>query len=116
MKWQLQTAKAKLSEVIRRARSEGPQIITVHGREEFVLLRREDLDAQIAAGIREGRAAWGEEAKPETGLDLFHPVLGLGVDLMELIGPREYDDRTPLFEGPEWGDEEDDHLPNPEKP
>lgn len=29
--WQLQEAKNKLSEVIRRAREEGPQIITVRG-------------------------------------------------------------------------------------
>jgi antitoxin (DNA-binding transcriptional repressor) of toxin-antitoxin stability system len=30
-KWQLQEAKARLSEVIKRAAKEGPQKITVHG-------------------------------------------------------------------------------------
>ncbi len=31
--WSLQEAKAKFSEVVRRAQSEGPQIVTVHGKE-----------------------------------------------------------------------------------
>jgi prevent-host-death family protein len=30
--WQLQEAKAKFSELVRRTQSEGPQIVTVHGR------------------------------------------------------------------------------------
>lgn len=36
--WQLQQAKAQLSEVLRRARSEGPQAITVHGKNDAVVL------------------------------------------------------------------------------
>ncbi len=35
--WQLQEAKNKLSEVIRRAREEGPQTITVRGEEAAVI-------------------------------------------------------------------------------
>ena len=31
--WSLQEAKAKFSEVVRRARTEGPQTVTVHGKE-----------------------------------------------------------------------------------
>ena len=31
--WSLQDAKAKFSEVVRRAQTEGPQIVTVHGKE-----------------------------------------------------------------------------------
>lgn len=38
MKWQLQTAKAKFSEMMRRAASEGPQIVTYRGEEAAVLL------------------------------------------------------------------------------
>jgi prevent-host-death family protein len=37
--WQLQEAKNKLSEVIRRAREEGPQTITVRGEDAVVLAR-----------------------------------------------------------------------------
>lgn len=36
--WTLQDAKARLSEVLRMARTQGPQHVTVHGREEGVVL------------------------------------------------------------------------------
>lgn len=41
-KWALQDAKARFSEVVRRAKVEGPQRITVHGREEVVIVSVED--------------------------------------------------------------------------
>lgn len=36
--WTLQDAKARLSEVLRQARTHGPQHVTVHGRDEAVVL------------------------------------------------------------------------------
>ena len=33
MRWQVQEAKQRLSEVLRRAQADGPQIITRHGEE-----------------------------------------------------------------------------------
>ena len=36
--WQLQAAKANLSELVKRAQSEGPQEITVHGKPVVVVL------------------------------------------------------------------------------
>ena len=36
--WQVQEAKARLSELIDRARDQGPQIITKHGSEQAVVL------------------------------------------------------------------------------
>ncbi len=36
--WTLQDAKARLSELLRRARTDGPQHVTVHGREEAVVM------------------------------------------------------------------------------
>lgn len=36
--WQLQEAKARLSEVIKRASKEGPQSITVHGQPSVVII------------------------------------------------------------------------------
>ena len=41
--WTLQDAKARLSEVLRRAQTEGPQHVTVHGREEAVVLSAEEF-------------------------------------------------------------------------
>ncbi len=45
--WQLQEAKNKLSEVIRRAREEGPQTITVRGEDAVVVLQAEDYQALV---------------------------------------------------------------------
>ena len=46
--WQVQDAKAHLSDVIERARTEGPQTITRHGRERAVVLSIEDYRALAA--------------------------------------------------------------------
>ena len=42
-RWPLQDAKARFSELVRRVRSEGPQHVTVHGREEVVVISSEDF-------------------------------------------------------------------------
>ena len=39
--WLLQDAKARFSELVRKARSEGPQHVTVHGRDEVVVVTAE---------------------------------------------------------------------------
>lgn len=36
--WPLQDAKARFSELVRRVHSEGPQHVTVHGRDEVVVV------------------------------------------------------------------------------
>ncbi len=46
--WQVQDAKARLSEVIKRAHAEGPQTITRHGAERAVVLSIQDYRALIA--------------------------------------------------------------------
>jgi prevent-host-death family protein len=43
--WPLQDAKNRFSEVVRRARDEGPQTVTVHGRRAAVVLSAEAYDA-----------------------------------------------------------------------
>lgn len=45
--WQLQEAKNKLSEVIRRAREEGPQTITVRGEDAVVVVQAEMYDEYL---------------------------------------------------------------------
>jgi antitoxin Phd len=40
-RWKLEDAKARFSELVRRAESEGPQTVTVRGREAAVLLSAE---------------------------------------------------------------------------
>ena len=80
--WQLQTAKAKLSELLRAVREEGPQTISVRGKEEFVVSIK-------------GEAEAANERKPASGLDIFQPVLGIGVELD--IPPRDPEGRRRLW-------------------
>ncbi len=42
-RWLLQDAKARFSELVRRVRSEGPQRVTVHGRDEVVVIAAEEF-------------------------------------------------------------------------
>jgi prevent-host-death family protein len=41
-RWLLQDAKARFSELVRRVRAEGPQHVTVHGRDEVVVIAAEE--------------------------------------------------------------------------
>ncbi|HUE51575.1 MAG TPA: type II toxin-antitoxin system Phd/YefM family antitoxin [Terriglobales bacterium] len=54
-RWQLQTAKARFSEVFRRARSEGPQYVTRQGREAVVILPAEEFE-RLAGRTRQPRS------------------------------------------------------------
>lgn len=47
-RWQLQTAKAKFSELFRRARAEGPQWVTRQGKEAVVVLPAEEYERLTA--------------------------------------------------------------------
>lgn len=73
--WQLQTAKAKLSELLRAVRDEGPQIITVRGKEEYVVMRKEDAPALAV------------KRTPRTWDELYAAVEGAGDKL--ILPPRE---------------------------
>ena len=50
-RWQLQQAKQQFSRLVERARSEGPQVVTRHGREVVVV-----LDAAEYERLRDGGA------------------------------------------------------------
>jgi prevent-host-death family protein len=41
--WLLQDAKARFSELVRRVHSEGPQRVTVHGRDEVVVISADEF-------------------------------------------------------------------------
>lgn len=41
-RWLLQDAKARFSELVRRVKAEGPQLVTVHGRDEVVVVTAEE--------------------------------------------------------------------------
>lgn len=71
-KWQLQTAKAQFSEVFRRARTEGPQHVTKAGKEEVVIMSKEDFEKLNQS-----------KQKPESLAEFLmkSPLVGSGIDL-----------------------------------
>ena len=67
VKWQLQEAKNQLSEVVRKAQSEGPQVITLHGTDAVVVVSAKD---------------YGRLARPRGKLvDFFRKSPLIGVEL-----------------------------------
>jgi prevent-host-death family protein len=70
--WQIQSAKARFSEVFRRARTEGPQRITRQGKEGVVMVAEEEYE----------RLA-GMSQQPRNLVDFFRgsPLVGIELDL-----------------------------------
>ncbi len=68
-RWLLQDAKARFSELVRRVRSEGPQHVTVHGRDEVVVISAEEF--RRLKGERSGDALIGAmQASPYRDIDI----------------------------------------------
>jgi antitoxin Phd len=70
--WQLQTAKARFSEVFRLARTEGPQRITRQGKEGVVMISDEQYDRLMA-----------KSRQPKSIVQFFRqsPLVGVKMDL-----------------------------------
>ena len=70
--WQLQTAKARFSEVFRLARTEGPQRITRQGKEGVVMIS-DELYERLTAKSRQ----------PKSIVEFFRrsPLVGIELDL-----------------------------------
>src|SRR5271170_494011 len=70
-RWLLQDAKARFSELVRRVHSEGPQHVTVHGREEVVVIAADEF--RRLKGERSGDALIAAmQASPYRDID-FEP-------------------------------------------
>lgn len=70
--WQIQSAKAKFSEVFRRARTEGPQRITRQGKEGVVMIAEEQYERLV-----------GKAHQPKSLVEFFRqsPLVGVDLDL-----------------------------------
>jgi prevent-host-death family protein len=67
--WLLQDAKARFSELVRKVRSEGPQHVTVHGRDEVVVVAAEEF--RRLKGDQTGRALLEAlQASPYRDIDI----------------------------------------------
>jgi antitoxin Phd len=70
--WQVQTAKARFSEVFRKARTEGPQRITRQGKEGVVMISDEQYEQLV-----------GKSHQPKSLVQFFResPLVGVDLDL-----------------------------------
>ena len=73
--WKLEDAKARFSEVVRRARAEGPQRVTVRGKDAVVVVAAEAFDRLLPP------------AKPRQPLGAF--LQGLGIGELDLTRARD---------------------------
>lgn len=68
--WQVQTAKARFSEVFRRARTEGPQLITRQGKEGVVMMPVEQFDRLVVRSRQPKSLVRFFQESPLAGLKL----------------------------------------------
>jgi prevent-host-death family protein len=70
--WQIQTAKARFSEVFRLARTEGPQRITRQGKEAVIMISDEQFHRLVA-----------KSRQPKSIVQFFResPLVGVKLDL-----------------------------------
>lgn len=68
--WQVQTAKARFSEVFRLARMQGPQHITKQGKEGVVMISDEEYDRLVRRSHQPKSLVQFFRKSPLVGLDL----------------------------------------------
>jgi len=69
--WQIQTAKARFSELFRKARTEGPQLVTRQGKEGVVVISDEQYEQLV-----------GKAKQPKSLVQFFResPLVGVELD------------------------------------
>ena len=74
-KWQLQEAKNRLSEVVRKAAEEGPQVVTLRGDDAVVVIEASAYRKLVRAGFTGSATiqALKRIAKRHDLLDTFEP-------------------------------------------
>ena len=79
--WKLGDAKARFSELVRRAQSEGPQRVTVRGKDAVVVISAEELERLLPRPQPVPLVEFLESLYVE-GLDLSHePDFGRDIEL-----------------------------------
>ena len=67
--WLLQDAKARFSELVRRVHSEGPQRVTVHGRDEVVVIAAEEF-RRLKGDLKGHALVAAMQASPHRDIDI----------------------------------------------
>jgi antitoxin Phd len=69
LRWKLEDAKARFSELVRTANAEGPQHVTVRGKDQAVVLSAKDYE-RLKSGSKRLPLIAFMESLPLAGLDL----------------------------------------------
>lgn len=81
--WLLQDAKARFSELVRKVKSDGPQSVTVHGREEVVVVAADEYRRMM--GNQTGQALIDVmQSSPCRDVEIAPPRMPLPVRNVEL--------------------------------
>ncbi len=67
--WLLQDAKARFSELVRKVRSQGPQHVTVHGRDEVVVIAADEF-RRLKGDVTGNALIDAMQASPHRGIEL----------------------------------------------
>ena len=81
--WKLQDAKARFSELVRRAREGKPQRVTVHGKDAVIVADAERFEVRPKSRKPRLMAGFIEESKKYRGVTEgvdFEPRLGMAFD------------------------------------
>jgi prevent-host-death family protein len=82
-RWRLQDAKARFSELVRKAHSEGPQLVTLHGRDAVVVVDADEF--QRLKGGRTGQLLVDAlQASPHRETELAPPRSAMPVRAVKL--------------------------------
>lgn len=67
--WSLQDAKARFSELVRKVRSDGPQHVTVHGRDEVVIVAADEF-SRLQGSVSGEALIAAMQASPYRDIDI----------------------------------------------
>jgi len=68
-RWLLQDAKARFSELVRLVRSDGPQYVTIHGRDEVVVISVEEFH-RLKGNLTGQALIAAMQASPDRDIDV----------------------------------------------
>jgi prevent-host-death family protein len=90
--WKLQDAKARFSEVVRKARAGKPQQVTVHGKEAVTVVDTQRYEVRPKPASPRTLAGFVEESKKYRGA-------ADGINFKRRTGMRFRDKRREIFDG-----------------
>ena len=81
--WRLQSAKARFSEVVKRAKADGPQHVTVYGRDEVVIISTEEF-RRLTGGVTGQALIEALQSSPYRDMDIEPTRMAMPVREVEL--------------------------------